>query len=105
MYKTINGLIRNCLKYIKTLGYLKLLVSNVLSVMLIMKVTKLGDFEFHCSPRINSRLESCSKINERESGIPKRRKSVGREKFHDVKIFYPGKGLASGDTIRMPQIA
>lgn len=65
---------------------------------------KLCDFEFHCSPRINSYLESCLKINDRGSRTPKRRKSVGREKFHDVKIFYPGKGLASGDTIRMPRI-
>lgn len=63
-------------------------------------IMKLRDFEFCCSPRVNSRLESRAKINERESRTPKRRKSVGREKFHDVKIFYPGKGLASGDTIR-----
>lgn len=66
---------------------------------------KLHDYEFHCSPQINSRPESRLEVNERESRTPERRKSVGREKFHNVKIFYPGKGPASGDTIRMPRIA
>jgi len=36
-------------------------------------------------------------------GTTKRRKSLGREKFHDVKTFLSEK--RSGDTIRMPRIA